>query len=230
MNEPRLIQILKRPPDEVSGRTRARGPGPRAAEERCEFCGADIPEEHGHLVDLPRRSILCVCRACYLLFTYDGAGGARFRAVPDRYALLPGFADARPEWEALDIPIGLAFFFRNSATSRVHAFYPSPAGATESELALESWEALARAVPELERLAPDVEALLVRRTEAGVDGMIAPIDACYELVGRIRRGWRGFNGGDEMWQDVDAFFARASARAETAGAEAHIDDRGALAP
>jgi hypothetical protein len=193
-----LIQILRKRP---SG-------------ERCEFCGADIADEHGHLVDLPRRSILCVCRACYLLFTHEGAGGARFRAVPDRYALVPAFANARPEWEALDIPIGLAFFFRNSETNCVHAFYPSPAGATESELPLGAWDALARAVPELDELLADVEALLVRRTDAGVDAIIAPIDACYELVGRIRRGWRGFTGGDDLWRDVDAFFARSLERAQ----------------
>jgi hypothetical protein len=209
---PALIQILRSSdfarggPGNVEGRR-------RPPDERCEFCGADMPAEHGHVVDLPRRSILCVCRPCYLLFTHGGAGGARFRAVPDRYARLPEFADARPEWEGLDIPIGLAFFFRNSGTNRVHAFYPSPAGATESELALESWEALAHAVPGLAALAPDVEALLVRRTNAGVDAMIAPIDACYELVGRVRLGWRGLNGGDEMWQDVDSFFARAAERA-----------------
>ena len=209
MTEPKLIQILR--PSDVG---RGGAGGRRPPDERCEFCGADIPVEHGHLVDLPRRSILCVCRACYLLFMHEGAGGARFRAVPDRFALLPGFGAAKPEWEGLDIPIGLAFFFRSSATNRVHAFYPSPAGATESELALESWDALARVVPELRRLSPDVEALLVRRTDAGVDAMIAPIDACYELVGRIRRGWRGFSGGDEMWQDVDAFFARAAEHAQ----------------
>ena len=196
MKDPALIQIRTRPP----------------SDERCEFCGAEIPAEHGHLVDVPRRSILCVCRPCYLLFTHDGAGAARFRAVPDRYVSLPEFGEARAEWEGLGIPIGLAFFFRNSVTNRVHAFYPSPAGATESELSLESWDALAGVVPGLSALAPDVEALLVRRTDAGVDAMIAPIDACYELVGRIRRGWRGLSGGDELWQDVDAFFERASAR------------------
>jgi len=187
-----------------------------AAEEACEFCGAEIAAEHGHLVDLPRRTILCVCRPCYLLFAHDGAGGARFRAVPTRFAALPGFAAARDDWEALDVPIGLAFFFRNSATGRTTAFYPSPAGATESELPLEAWAALVRAVPLLSTLAPDVEALLVRRTTGRVDALIVPIDACYELVGRIRRAWRGFQGGDDLWRDVDEFFARANERADRA--------------
>jgi hypothetical protein len=186
--------------------------------EMCEFCGAGIDEAHGHLVDLPRRTLLCVCRPCYLLFTHDGAGRARFRAVPDRYVSLPAFADARESWDALQLPIGLAFFFTNSATGRTTAFYPSPAGATESELALETWTDLVRAVPSLAGLAADVEALLVRRTDERIDALIVPIDACYELVGRIRQTWRGFQGGDEVWNEIDAFFAQALNRAEAARA------------
>jgi Family of unknown function (DUF5947) len=186
-----------------------------ASAERCEFCAADIDEAHGHLVDVPRRALLCVCRPCYLLFTHDGAGGARFRAVPDRYQSLPDFGAARESWDALQIPIGLAFFFVNSITGRTTAFYPSPAGATESELPLEAWTDVVRTVPALGGLAADVEALLVRRTAQHVDALIVPIDACYELVGRIRRTWRGFQGGDEVWNEIEAFFARALERAQS---------------
>jgi Family of unknown function (DUF5947) len=199
-----LIQILRKPPDAP------------AAAERCDFCGAGIDEAHGHLVDLPRRMLLCVCRPCYLLFTHDGSGGARFRAVPERYAALTAFAGAREAWEALQIPIGLAFFFTNGETGRTTAFYPSPAGATESELPLDAWKDVVLAVPPLATLAVDVEALLVRRTDDHVDALIVPIDACYELVGRIRRTWRGFQGGDDVWGEIDAFFARALERAQPA--------------
>src|SRR6478752_9822579 len=107
-----LIQILRRPP-ELAPVSRDESPSPpaaqwsavverlrqygaararQAADEQCEFCGADIDAEHGHLVDVPRRELLCVCRPCYLLFTQDGAGGTRFRAVPTRFELLPEFA------------------------------------------------------------------------------------------------------------------------------------------
>jgi hypothetical protein len=187
-----------------------RGP---ASDERCEFCGVGIDAAHGHLVDVPRRALLCVCRGCYLLFTHDGAGGARFRAVPERYALVPEFAASRETWDALPIPIGLAFIFVNGATGRPTAFYPSPAGATESELSLDAWNDIAGAVPALQQMSADVEALLVRRTESAIDALIVPIDACYELVGRIRRTWRGFQGGDAVWSEIDDFFARARARA-----------------
>ena len=35
-----------------------------------------------------------------------------------------------------------------------------------------------------------------------------PIDACYELVGELRRLWKGFDGGTEARDAMDAFFAR----------------------
>ena len=42
------------------------------------------------------------------------------------------------------------------------AFYPSPAGATESLLPLTAWEEIVRENPALREMQPDVEALLVR--------------------------------------------------------------------
>jgi hypothetical protein len=213
------------------------------AVERCEVCGTPIEAEHGHIVNVPTRTLLCACRPCYLLFTHDGAGGARFRAVPQRYQLVPEVSTVWDGWDAFQIPIGLVFFFTNSATKRTTAFYPSPAGATESELPLDTWDGLAAAVPALASMMPDIEALIVRRRTSGAgmaqppedpgpcgDGgtaraddttaLIVPIDACYELVGRIRRAWRGFQGGDEVWAEIDGFFARASGRAREAAAQA----------
>jgi hypothetical protein len=237
VDEPRaLLQILRKPPDAStpSGSTPVPGSAQswpavldrlrqyaaaraeRTTGARCEFCGAGIGEEHGHVVDVPKRALLCVCRGCYLLFTHDGAGGAHFRAVPTRYALLPELRRAPEHWELLDLPIGLAFFFRNSATGRTTAFYPSPAGATESELPLDAWSVLAEKVPLLSTLAADVEALLVRRTATDLTALIVPIDICYELVGVIRVAWRGLQGGDELWRDVDRFFALAVDRAQAA--------------
>src|SRR5438093_10146201 len=174
-----------------------KSPSPAAA--RCELCGAEVTPDHGHVVNVPRRTLLCVCRPCYLLFTPDGVGGLRFRAVPERYLLFPELAAARDGLEALQIPIGLTFFFLNSATGRTTAFYSSPAGATESELPIDAWDAIVNAVPRLSTLKADVEALLIRTKrlspEGGlsppspqdgfgaagsIDALIVPIDACYE--------------------------------------------------
>jgi len=206
-NRPAVLQVLRKPPER-------RAP----AAERCDFCGAGIDEIHGHIVDLPRRALLCVCRPCYLLFTQDGAGGARFRAVPERYESLADFSTAAEPWAALEIPIGLAFFLTNGSTGRTTAFYPSPAGATESELPLDAWTEMVRAVPPLAALTPDVEALLVNHTLDRMDAFIVPVDACYELVGRIRRAWRGFQGGDEVRREVDDFFTRTAERARGSAA------------
>ena len=53
------------------------------------------------------------------------------------------------QWDALQIPVSVAFFFLNSTLERVAAFYPSPAGATESLLPLDTWDELVAANPEL---------------------------------------------------------------------------------
>ncbi len=88
------------------------------------------------------------------------------------------------------------------------AFYPSPAGATESLLSLAAWEALVADNPWLTELKPDVEALLVNRVEGAREYYRVPIDRCYELVGLIRAHWRGMSGGSEAWSAIHEFFAR----------------------
>ena len=180
-----------------------------AAGRRCEMCRADIGAGHAHVVDVVSRALLCSCRPCYLLFT-DEHATLRYRSVPDRYLSFPDLTlDARA-WDELEIPVGLAFLFRNSAQDRTVAFYPGPAGATESDLALGAWNRIVEQHPALRVLRPDVEALLVRR-ERGTCHLV-PVDACYELVGRLRTVWRGFDGGAEAHAALDGFFAHVQAR------------------
>lgn len=172
--------------------------------ERCEICMTPIGDEHGHVIDLPQRRIQCACRGCYLLFTSPGAGGARFRAVPQRYRHQPEYPAGEQVWEQAGIPVRMAFFFHNTEQDRVTAFYPSPAGATESLLPLDN---AVLADHDLGPVEPDVEALLVNRTEHGFEAFLVPIDACYRLVGIVKLRWRGFDGGAEAWAGIDAFFA-----------------------
>lgn len=176
--------------------------------ERCEFCGEAVPEGHSHVANLETRGITCACRACYLLFTTRGAAGGKYVAIPDRYVVARELGITAEQWDALQIPVGIAFLFYNSTEGRTVAFYPSPAGATESLLPLETWDDLVRQAPLLATLAPDVEALLARKSRDGMfDCYVVPIDACYELVGRMRKVWKGFDGGEEAWADIDKFFA-----------------------
>src|SRR5262249_5046801 len=111
------------------------------------------------------------------------------------------------------------FFFINAELGRVAAFYPSPAGATESLLPLDTWAEVVAANPALAVLQPDVEALLVRASRSGPAAQAecygVPIDACYELVGRLRTLWRGFDGGAEARAALDAFFENVRSRAKS---------------
>jgi hypothetical protein len=186
-------------PYEVLARITSNRRPPEPAGERCEMCNELIADEHQHVVNVAGRQLMCVCRGCYLLFT-DSQAELRYRAVPDRYLAFPDFALDRRAWTALQIPVGMAFFFTNSELGRTVAFYPGPAGATESEL----------------DLADDVEALLVRVPEdedAVPQSYLVPIDACYEFVGRLRMLWRGFDGGQQARAFIDNFFAQIAARA-----------------
>jgi hypothetical protein len=190
--------------------TRSR-PAPPAG-ERCDMCAAPIEPDHPHIVDLHSRTLMCGCRPCYLLFTDENAD-LRFRAVPNRYVSFAGPGMDEQVWDELQIPVGLAFLFRNSLQDRMVAFYPGPAGATESELPLPAWNRMVARDPSLAVLRSDVEALLVRRSGPGAASChLVPIDACYELVGQLRSRWRGFDGGREAHDAIDAFFARVQAR------------------
>ncbi|WP_248762849.1 DUF5947 family protein [Pseudarthrobacter sp. SSS035] len=186
------------------------------AGERCEMCGEPIAAEHQHVVDLDSHAMMCTCRPCYLLFT-DSNAHLRYRSVPDRYLSFPDFELGPGQWDELEIPVGLAFFFRSSRMERTVAFYPGPAGATESELPLDAWDAVMVQNPALSLAAPDTEALLIRgpgndRPEA--DCHLVPVDACYELVGHLRRLWRGFDGGQEARNQLTAFFDKVSGRSK----------------
>ncbi len=190
------------------------------AGERCEMCAKSIGAEHQHVVGLENRSLMCTCRPCYLLFT-EQAANMRYKAVPDRYLSFPDFAFDQGAWDDLQIPVGLTFVFRNSVEDRVVAFYPSPAGATESELSLEAWDRMVSANPQLDLLLPDVEALLIYRDEHGKGDfhcVLVPIDICYELVGTMRMTWRGFDGGSEAHAAMDAFFANVEGHSKPAPA------------
>jgi Family of unknown function (DUF5947) len=180
----------------------------------CEMCAELIADDHGHLVDLDARNLMCACRGCYLLFTSEGAGGQRYRSVPDRYLSFPDLQLSPEQWESLQIPVSVAFFFLNSTLGRVAAFYPGPAGATESELPLDTWADVVATRPELQSIQPDVEAFLVRvkPNRGGAECFVVPIDACYELVGHLRRLWRGFDGGQQAREKLDSFFAGVSAK------------------
>jgi hypothetical protein len=179
--------------------------GDRAgAGEQCDLCGVGIPSEHEHLLHLGDRRILCVCATCWA----QRSGDPELRPTGSRIVWLDDFDLPEELWARLEVPIGLAFFMRSSSVGGMVAMYPSPAGATESELKLGAWEDLLALNPELESLEPDAEALVVNRISEPSSYVIAPIDECYALVGAIKVSWEGISGGDAIERAVPTFFER----------------------
>jgi len=157
---------------------------------------------------------MCACRACAILFDRREAGAGHFRLVPDRRLRIDDLELSDLAWEDLRLPVDMAFFFRHSGEHHVVAYYPSPAGPTESLLELDAWDAIERANPVLSTLEPDVEALLVNRARGAHEHYLVPIEDPYRLVAVIRTHWRGFTGGSEVWEQVEAFFARLRSQAK----------------
>jgi hypothetical protein len=214
----RLIQIRRGPGqqngDQFSARVHDR--------THCEQCGELLGEAHHHTIDVVSRTLSCCCRACWLLAGARSDASSR-KAVPDRYLAEPRFDVTAAQWDALQLPVDIAFFMKNSAVGRTIAFYPSPAGATESSLPLEAWHEVERANPWVRTAVPDVEAVLVRKPSPprpAYEAVIVPIDACYDLVGRLRVYWRGFSGGDRARGEIERFFNEILARAARSSATA----------
>jgi hypothetical protein len=187
----------------------------RAAQERCELCSEPIPPEHRHLLNVSTREIMCACRACTILFDREAASEGRYRLIPDRHLFLEDFEMSDAQWESLRIPVDMSFFFYSAPAERVVAFYPSPMGPTESLLKLGVWEELEESNPILKGMERDVEALLVNRVRGAREHFLVPMDKCYSLVGLIRMHWRGFTGGQEVWEEIGRFFEELRERSKT---------------
>jgi hypothetical protein len=204
-------------------------PATSPAAEHCDLCNLRVTARHRHLLEPESRRLLCVCTACALLF--PNGSGRKYLLVPQRIVRLEDCAIEDGEWNAMAIPIGLAFFFRrgasqNSPGPQIAAMFPSPAGLTESELPFESWRGLTEKNRLLKTLDPEVEALLVNRTCGKREHYIVPIDRCFELTGLVRKHWRGLSGGAAAWEAVDRFFAAlasaAAPRDAAAGEQAPV--------
>ena len=192
-----LISSLRRLSRPATG-----GAAAEAGVERCELCGNELPPEHRHLLHLTERRILCSCATCWA----QRSGDPELRPTGSRVVWLEDFDLPEELWAKLQIPIGLSFFMLSSVAEAVVAMYPSPAGATESELDLVAWQELSELNPILTGIEPDAEALVVNRISEPHQFVIAPIDECYGLVGAIKRSWEGISGGPAIESEVPAFF------------------------
>jgi hypothetical protein len=178
---------------------------PRSPLERCDLCSAGLQPDHPHLVEPGTRKLFCVCQACAILFS--SKADTKYRRVPKRIRHLPDFQMSDAQWEGLMIPIGMAFFIYDTVARKIVSLYPSPGGATESLLDLDSWAEIVEANPVLREMDPDTEALLVNRVRGAAEYYLIPVDEAFKLVGIIRSNWRGLSGGSEVWEAIETFFS-----------------------
>ena len=173
---------------------------------------------------------MCTCRGCYLLFTAEDAHAA----LPRRARPLPVVPRLRPRPR----PAGTSWRSRSGSRSssatrcsdRMVAFYPGPAGATESELPLDAWDGRRGGQPGAATAAARRRGAAGPRarttSSASSSCHLVPIDACYELVGRLRQVWRGFDGGQEARGRARRVLRRGvGAQPAAPSAEAGADDR-----
>jgi hypothetical protein len=205
-----MIANLRRLAEGAPG---AADPGAGTLEEGCDLCGAGIQENHNHLLHLTERRIVCVCASCWARRAAD----PDYRPTGSRVLWFEEFELSDDVWGRLQIPIGLAFFMWSSGTGSMVAMYPSPAGATESELELTAWADLKEANPVLDTLEPDSEALVVNRISEPAQFAIVPIDRCYALVGAVKANWEGISGGAAIEREVPRFFEEIRERARVTG-------------
>ena len=184
-------------------------PTQSAAGEACDLCGVGLPEDHRHLLALSERRIVCACEACWAMRSGEGD----YRPTGSRTLWLPGLDIPDDLWASFQIPIGLAFFMESTVTACVVAMYPSPGGATESELHFDSWKRMQQLNPVLVGLEADIEGLIVNRLADPPVYVIAPIDRCYALTGTIKAHWEGISGGPGVQIAVEHFFDELRARA-----------------
>jgi hypothetical protein len=185
-----------------------------AAVERCELCRTPVPVRHRHLLEMATRQIVCACDGCALRFQI--VVGGRFKLIPRNVQGLGDFAMSDNLWESFALPINLLFVYQDSRPSQTRAIYPSPAGGTESLLPQEAWTSLMADNSTLKEMESDVEALLLNRVGSAREYFIVPIDRCFALVGLIRTHWRGFSGGEAVWQEIDKYFEELRVEAGTA--------------
>lgn len=181
-------------------------PAESEAGEVCEFCFAPLDPHHRHLLEIADQHIICACDSCALRFENVITG--RFKLIPRDIRVLPDFHVSDLQWENLALPINLVFIFHSSLQRRPMAIYPGPIGATETPLALDDWQGITAGNPGVETFKPDVEALLINRIGEIPCYFRAPIDVCYELAALVRKNWRGFSGGSQVWLEIETFFAR----------------------
>ena len=186
---------------------------PKKEQECCNFCGISLPSAHRHMINPVTRQFMCACETCMITQAIHG----EYKIIPQRYIWLRNFNLPEAVWSEFLIPVNMAFFVHSSVHQGIVAYYPAAAGATESRLKMEAWKKLQELNPVVDDMKPDLEALLINRTNDDAEFFIVPIDCCYELIGTIRTNWKGIYGGKEVTNATRIFFDALKNKANHAG-------------
>lgn len=176
----------------------------------CGLCRASLSQGHLHLVSPTTRRLVCVCPACAA--SYASKDDQSLRPVPRIAGELLDFHMTSRQWEALGLPVNLAFCYWSSLDAGPVALHPGRGGAIETRLPEEPWLEIVSDNPVLQKMAPDVEGLIVHREPTPGHPrpvyVVVPIDACYQLIGILRAYWQGDDGGDAVWTEIDGFLTK----------------------
>ena len=189
----------------------------RAPLERCELCGTGLAPEHSHVLRIANRQLVCACDPCALLFA--DASAATYKRVSRRITELGDFALTDEQWEALLIPIDLAFFLHSSPARTNRRRLSKPAGPTESLLtsrpgttSLESIRVCARSSSTWRRFSSTASG--VARSPAAAGPSLSRSTSATGWLGDAEV-LHGISGGTVVWNEIAAFFAGLEARADS---------------
>ena len=139
--------------------------------------------------------------------------------VPQRRSCsLPGFRLSDVQWDSLQLPINLAFFYHSEGKAgdrrrrQDHCRLSESGRPDRIAAALDAGQSIVVDNPLLCDLQPEVEALLVNRLWGEHLYYLVGIDECYRLSGPIRLHWRGLSGGGGVWEEVKRYFERLKER------------------
>jgi len=173
--------------------------------KHCDVCGLPAESHTSYLVHPASRRLILCCDNCSRNLL---AGGSRkYRPVPSRVECLPEFSMTDAQWNSLNLPIHLAFFYYSTPDRGVWLVYPDSSGPNETRLPPAKWEELAAANGILRQFQPDVEGLLINRVGRIRRYFRAPIDECFKLTAIVRDNWTGVTGGVDLWRKIEWCFA-----------------------
>ena len=194
----------------------SRAPQPRR--ERCELCGEQIADAHGHVVDLEHRSLCAPAAAATSCSPPTAPVGRSSAPCPTATVAFPDVRLTPAQWDALQIPVSVAFFFVNSVARPGRRLLPEPGGRHRVAAAARRVGRRRRGQPGARRRWPRRRGVPRARRRRERRGRVLPrADRRLLRAGRpaapavagLRRRRRGAT------RALDAFFDRVRARARS---------------